>query len=40
MIIGSAYLAEIIDPKSGEPVERGKLGELVLNDIEAWLPHR
>ena len=34
MIIGSAYLAEIIDPESGEPVARGDLGELVLTTLK------
>jgi phenylacetate-CoA ligase len=34
LIIGAAYLAEIIDPQSGEPVARGELGELVLTTLK------
>lgn len=34
MIIGSAYLAEIIDPGSGNPVQRGEPGELVLTTLK------
>jgi phenylacetate-CoA ligase len=34
MVIGSAYLAEIIDPQSGEPVAKGELGELVLTTLK------
>ncbi len=33
MIIGSAYLAEIIDSATGEPVPRGEPGELVLTTL-------
>ena len=34
MIIGGAYLAEIIDPQSERPVARGELGELVLTTLK------
>ena len=34
MLIGSAYLAEIIDPQSGKPVDKGDLGELVLTTLK------
>ena len=34
MVIGSSYLAEIIDPQSGEPVARGELGGTRADDIE------
>ena len=34
MIIGSAYFAEIIDPATGMPVQRGEPGELVLTTLK------
>lgn len=33
LVIESAYLAEIVEPKSGQPVPRGELGELVLTTL-------
>ncbi|MHB8897916.1 MAG: phenylacetate--CoA ligase family protein [Thermoguttaceae bacterium] len=33
MVIGSAYLAEIVDPATGRPVEPGETGELVLTTL-------
>ena len=35
-VIGSEFIAEVIDPASGEAVVEGSVGELVLTNLGRW----
>ncbi len=35
-IIGRAFIAEVIDPETGQPLPEGKPGELVLTNLGRW----
>jgi len=35
-VIESAFIAEVVDPKTGEPVAAGEVGELVLTNLGRW----